>query len=139
MFMCLPYHNVGNFFRWAVGHMCNVNMCIMFCKWLCYVGSRKSSFITTHWVGIEFNVCWCILKPLDSNDNTSQLNMYEINCDFFIHEACSSCLDYIGRLDSNYSLKVFSTMFYFNLSYEMYILFVLVNHYMFPCILSLYV
>jgi hypothetical protein len=35
----------------AVGHMCNVNMCIMSCKGLCYVGSRKSSFITTMELG----------------------------------------------------------------------------------------
>jgi hypothetical protein len=50
---------------WAVvGHMCNVNMCIMSYKWLCSMGSRKSSFIIAHGVGMKFNICWCVLKPL---------------------------------------------------------------------------
>jgi len=54
-----------------------------------------------------------VLKPLNSNDNTSQLYLHKINCDFFIQEACSCCLDYVGGLDSSYC--------------EMYIDFVLVN------------
>ncbi len=110
MFMCLLYHNLGNFFGWAMGHMCNVNMCIMFCKWLCSLGSWNSSFITTHWVGMEFNICWCTLKPLNFKDSTSKFNMCEINCVFFIHKSCNNCLDYIGSLDSSYGLKVFSPL-----------------------------
>jgi hypothetical protein len=54
----------------AVGHMCHVNMCITSFKQLCFVGSQKSSFITTCGVGMKFNVCKNILKPLDSRDNT---------------------------------------------------------------------
>ncbi len=41
-----------------MGHMCNVNMCVTFCKQLCFVGSRKISFIIARGVGMEFNVCY---------------------------------------------------------------------------------
>jgi hypothetical protein len=57
---------------WAMGDMCNVNMCIMSCRQLCSVGSQKSSFIIARGVGMmKFIICQCALKPLDSNDNTS--------------------------------------------------------------------
>jgi len=52
--------------------MCNVNMCIMFYKQLCHVGSLKSSFINAHGVGMKFNVCRNVLQPLNSCDSTSQ-------------------------------------------------------------------
>jgi hypothetical protein len=97
----------------AMGCMCNVNMCIMSYKWLCYMGSWKSSFIIVHGVGMKFNVCWSALKPLNFCDSTSQMYLHQINCDFVIHEACNCCLDYVGSLDSSF--------------HEMYIDFVLVN------------
>ncbi len=43
-----------------MGHMCNVNMCVTFCKKLCFVGSWKTSFIIASGVGMEFNVCYNI-------------------------------------------------------------------------------
>jgi hypothetical protein len=73
----------------VLGHMCNVNMCIMCCNLLCSMGSQKTSFIITCGVGMKFSVCYNTLKPYDSSDNTSQLYMYQINCDFLIHEACN--------------------------------------------------
>jgi hypothetical protein len=72
----------------TMGCMCNVNMCITFYRWLCFVGSRKSSFITTHGVEMKFKVCWSTLKPLNYCDSTSQLYLHQINCDFVIHKAC---------------------------------------------------
>jgi hypothetical protein len=53
----------------------------------------KDSCIITCGVGMQFNVCYNILKSEDFNDNTSQLYMYQINCDFFIHEACNKTFD----------------------------------------------
>jgi len=62
-------------FLWvAMGHMCNVNMCIMSCRWLCSMGSWKSSLIIAHGIGMKFNACWYALKRLDSSDSTSQLH-----------------------------------------------------------------
>jgi len=95
------------------GCMCNVNMCITSYKWLCFMGSWKNSFIMTHGVGMKFNICWSVFKPLNSCDNTSQLYLHQINCDSVIHETCNCCLDYVGSLDSSF--------------HEMYINFVLVN------------
>jgi hypothetical protein len=97
----------------VVGCMCNVNMCITSYKWLCFMGSWKNLFITAHGVGMKFNVCRSILKPLNSCDSTSQLYLHQINCDFFIHEASNCGLYYVGNLDSNF--------------HKMYINFVLVN------------
>jgi len=59
------------------------------CNRLCFMGSRKTSFIVANGVGMKFNVCYNVLKFLDYNDNTSQLYMYQINCDFLIYEACN--------------------------------------------------
>jgi hypothetical protein len=55
----------------AMGCMCNVNMCIPYYSWLCYVGSWKSSFIIVHGVGMKFSVYWRTLKPLNSTDHKS--------------------------------------------------------------------
>jgi hypothetical protein len=41
----------------ALGHMCNVNMCIMSCNRLCFVGSWKTLFIIAHGVAMKFNIC----------------------------------------------------------------------------------
>jgi hypothetical protein len=50
------------------GCMCNVNMCITSCRRLCSMGS----FITTHGVGMKFNICWSVLKLFNSCDSTSK-------------------------------------------------------------------
>jgi hypothetical protein len=55
----------------VVGCMCIVNMCIMSCRWSCFVGSRKSSFIVAHGVGMKFSICWNTLKLLNSCHSTS--------------------------------------------------------------------
>ncbi len=49
--------------------------CIIFYRWLCFVGSLKSSFIIVHRVGMKFNTCWNFLKLLNSCDNTSQFHL----------------------------------------------------------------
>jgi hypothetical protein len=41
----------------AMGHTCNVNMCITSFKRICFVGSQKSSFIIACGVGMKFSVC----------------------------------------------------------------------------------
>jgi len=46
----------------ALGHMCNVNMCIMSCSQLCSVGSRKTSFTIACGIGMKFNICYNVLK-----------------------------------------------------------------------------
>jgi hypothetical protein len=56
--------------------MCIVNMCIMYCRWSCFVGSRKSSFIIAHGVGMKFNICWNISKFLNSCDSTLKSHSY---------------------------------------------------------------
>jgi hypothetical protein len=94
-------------FWMAMGHMCNVNMWITFCKWLCFMGSWKSPFITVRGIGVKFSVCYYILKPLNFNDNTSQLHLHQINCDFLIHKTCCTWLDYEKNLDFGYDLKIF--------------------------------
>ncbi len=54
---CVYFLTMLTSFLADVGCMCNVNMCIMFYKQLCHVGSLKSSFINAHGVGMKFNVC----------------------------------------------------------------------------------
>jgi hypothetical protein len=71
------------------------------------MGSWKSSFVTIHGIGMKFSVCYYILKPLNFNDNTSQLHLHQINRDFFIHKTCYSWLDYVRSLDFGYNLKIF--------------------------------
>jgi hypothetical protein len=63
------------------GRMCNVNVCIMSYIQLCSMGSWKSSFIIAHGIGMKFKNSQCS-SSLCSNDNTSQLHMHKINCDF---------------------------------------------------------
>ncbi len=77
-------------------------------------GFMESSFITARGIGMKFNVCYYILKPLNFNDNTSQLHLHQINCDFFIDKTCCSSLDYVRSLDFGYDLKVFFIVYYFN-------------------------
>jgi hypothetical protein len=38
---------------------------------------------------MKFNIFYKALKPWDSSDSTSQLYLYQISCDFIIHEACN--------------------------------------------------
>jgi len=149
----------------VLGPRCNLNMCIRSCKWLCFVGSHKSSFITSHGICMKFNICWCTLKPLGSSDSTSQLHLHQINYDFLIHKICYSWVDYVRSLDSNYDLKVFSWLCIISIILDICIFFLLwwntlmcglkvhgfinllpfVNnktfdsHNMFPCILSFYI
>jgi hypothetical protein len=42
---------------------------------------------------MKFYICYNTLKSRDSNDSTSQLYLYQINCDFLIHEACNKTFD----------------------------------------------
>jgi hypothetical protein len=60
--MCLFCDNVSMFFKWLWDICANLNMCIMSCNQLCFVGSQKTSFITAHGVGMKFSVCYNVLK-----------------------------------------------------------------------------
>jgi len=88
------------------------------------VSSLKSSFITVHGVGLKFSICQCALKPLVSSDNTSQLHLLQINYVFLIHQACYSCFWLCRKFSFQLQPNIFfSTVYYFNHSYEMYMFF----------------
>jgi hypothetical protein len=55
--LCVYFVRMLVGFLGAHGCICIVNMCITSCKQSCFVGSQKSSFITTHGVGMKLNVC----------------------------------------------------------------------------------
>jgi len=66
------------------GHMYDVNMCITSCKMFCEL---IESFIHhCMWSWDEVQHLLSALKPLDSNDYTSQLHLYQINCYYLIHK-----------------------------------------------------
>jgi hypothetical protein len=73
-----------------------------------WVHERVHSSLPWSWDEVQHLLS--VLKPLDFRESTSQLHMYQIHCDFFIHEVCCSYLDYVESLDSNYDLKVFSPL-----------------------------
>jgi hypothetical protein len=54
---CVYFVKMLATFLGARGCMCNANMSITSCRQLCFMGSQKSSFITTHGAGMKFNYC----------------------------------------------------------------------------------